>query len=475
MSSNYFVDLHCHSTLKPYGRSFPDNQNSSDPTKTSSIWHSVNPGIWAKIKNIILSITQFTQADFSTLLKARVIIIGTSISPIEKGFFVSGVGDGKTVSAVANIVAGVGKPKIEFIKHNFNYFSELMNEYNFLLQLNNQTIYINGESCKYVVVNHFSQIESNISEKNVLLVIPSIEGSHVFCDNNNQRSEDQPILVNVEKVKKLEYPPLFISLAHHFYNELAGHAYSLSKGLQKFLKQDFGANTSITGLGLKVVDLLLDKTKGKRILIDIKHMSRLVRRQYYDILKSPEYMGQDIPLIVSHGAVNGRPTVYSDEEHGSDNGLFHGGDINFYDDELVLIARSKGIFGIQLDERRAAGKNNLKKIRFKLNRKKMLNAQSDLLWNQIEHIAIVLDKAGLASWNTVTIGSDYDGGVDPLNGFWTAAEYPMLARYLLKHAQIFYNSPENILSDNNRNIDPQEIIRKIFSENAYEFLKRNLQ
>lgn len=474
MPPNYFADLHCHSILKPYGRSFPVNQNSSDPTKTSSIWHSVSPGVWAKIKNIILSITQFTQADFSTLLKARVRIIGASFSPIEKGFFVTRVGEGKTISAVANIIAGVGKPKVEFIQHNLNYFSELMNEYNFLLQLNNQTIDINGESCKYIVVNYFSQIEANISDENVLLVVPTIEGSHVFCDNNNQRYEDQPILFNVERIKKLEYPPLFISLAHHFYNELAGHAYSLSDGLQKFLNQDFGANTSITGLGFKVVDLLLDKTKGKRILIDIKHMSRMVRRQYYDLLKSPEYMGQSIPLIVSHGAVNGRPTVYSDMDHSSDNGLFHGGDINFYDDELVLIARSKGIFGIQLDERRAAGKNILKKMRFKLNRKRMLKEQSDLLWNQIEHIAILLDKAGLASWNTVAIGSDYDGGVDPLNGFWTADEYPMLAGYLLNHAQKFHNSPENNLSAENKNINPEEIIRKIFFENTYEFLKRNL-
>jgi microsomal dipeptidase-like Zn-dependent dipeptidase len=474
MPTNFYVDFHCHSTLKPYGRSYPNNHNSPDPNKKSSIWYSETPKLWAKIKNVILTLTQFTQSDFSTLAQGNVRIIGASLSPLEKGFFVSRFGDSKTVDTGADIVTGIGKAKVEFIQNNFNYFSELMNEYNFLKELNEQLVNIGGVGHRYILVNRFEQIEAQISDQTVLLVVPSIEGSHAFCENNNQRSEEEQILANVMKVKELEYPPFYISITHHFYNELAGHAYSLNDGLQKIINQDFGANTSITGLGLKLIKLLLDNSQGSRILIDIKHMSRLARRQYYALLQLPEYELEKIPIIVSHGAVNGRPTVYSNDFDNPDNGQFYGGDINIYDDELILIAKTQGIFGLQFDERRTVGKSQLKKIRFKLSRKKMLNTQSELLWNQIEYIAAVLDNAGYKSWDILCIGSDFDGMANPLNGFWTAKEFSLLSEYLLKHAQTFLSSSKNELSELNRNISPEEIVQKIFSKNALEFLQRNL-
>jgi hypothetical protein len=475
MSTNYSIDLHCHPTLKPYNRSFPHDLNSSDPKSTSSVWYSQTPTVWAKFKNIFLTITQFTQADFSTLLKGNVRIVCFSLSPLEKGFFVSRFGDGKVVDYAVDLITGVGTEKVEFVQENINYFSELMKEYNFLIPLNNQPIDIDGKSCKYILVNHFSQIEANMTDENVVLLIPTIEGTHAFCEDNNQRYDEEQIIRNIQKVKLLEFPPLFISLSHHFYNEIAGHAYSLGDGMQKLINQSFGADTSITGLGLNVLKHLLDNSQGKRILPDIKHMSRLSRMQFYALLETPEYNNQTIPIIVSHGAVNGLPTVYSADNEETDNGLFYRGDVNFYDDELVVIAKSGGLFGLQLDERRIVSKSRLKKIRYKLSRKKMLIAQSKLLWNQVEHIAKVLDKAGQKSWDIISIGSDFDGVVNPLKGFWTASEFPMLAKYLLKHAHSYLNSLRNTLSAENRDIKPEELIDKIFKQNALDFFKRNLQ
>jgi microsomal dipeptidase-like Zn-dependent dipeptidase len=231
------------------------------------------------------------------------------------------------------------------------------------------------------------------------------------------------------------------------------------------LDQKTGVNTGITPLGWKVIEKLL----SKRIYIDIKHMSRQSRREYYKLLAKPEY--RNIPLIVSHGAVNGRPTIQNNEEHDEENDKFNGGDINFYDDEIVLLAQSNGLFCIQLDERRVVSKSERIKTNDIILPKKKLEARAGFIWNQIEHIARVLDSAQLNAWDSMCIGSDYDGIVDPLNGFWTAKEFKKLRFYLLKHAESFatsanfqFKNPANIIS-------PQAIIDKIFYENSLNFLK----
>ena len=74
--------------------------------------------------------------------------------------------------------------------------------------------------------------------------------------------------------------PWFVTFSHHFYNELCGHARSLRKIIGKLTNQEEGINTSFTPLGLEVLDILLDKNNGRRILIDVKHMSAMHVRSF---------------------------------------------------------------------------------------------------------------------------------------------------------------------------------------------------
>ena len=93
-----------------------------------------------------------------------------------------------------------------------------------------------------------------------------------------------------------------------------------------------------------------------------------MRIKYYSLLES-EYLNHDIPIIVSHGAVNGYPSVYNNSRKNDENGPFWGRDINFYDDEIINIARSHGIFGIQLDDRLIANEVNEKKSNIQISAK----------------------------------------------------------------------------------------------------------
>jgi microsomal dipeptidase-like Zn-dependent dipeptidase len=232
-------------------------------------------------------------------------------------------------------------------------------------------------------------------------------------------------------------------------------------------------NEGFTELGWMVLRKLLDNANGHRVLIDLKHMSVKAREEYYQFLEQ-EHADEVIPLIVSHGAVNGfRSHRELVEDDLFNYGKFQSNDINFYDDEILRVARSGGIFGIQFDERRVSSKFELKKTGPFLNRRKMLFHKSKLIWNQIEHIAEVLNRHGEFAWGIQSIGSDYDGMINPLNGFWTAEDMPLFDSYLEKHAFNFLCSEQSKNLKEYNKIKASDIVDRFMKENAYEFLKKN--
>ncbi len=149
------------------------------------------------------------------------------------------------------------------------------------------------------------------------------------------------------------------------------------------------------------------------------------------------------------------------------------GDINFYDSEIVRIAKSKGIFGLQLDERRIASKKALRSSRIYFpNKKRRYRNKAELIWNQIQHIAELLDKNNLFCWETVAVGSDFDGIVNPIKGLWTAENIADIKPYIIEKAQGFFKEHSSKLKPQNQ-ISASEIINRVLFTNANEFLKRN--
>jgi len=103
----------------------------------------------------------------------------------------------------------------------------------------------------------------------------------------------------------------------------------------------------------------------------------------------------------------------------------------------------------------------------------MLFYQSRLVWNQIQHIAEVLNRHDQFAWSIQCIGSDYDGMVNPLNGFWTAEEMPLFDSYLEKHAYNFIaSSMSEDFRDYNR-MKASDIVERFMHGNASHFLRIN--
>lgn len=487
------VDLHCHSQMKAYGHSYDlDNDtfiNSNHYNHKNSAWWSDWPTQKDLDRNIngIFGLTQFTQSDFRSCADGRVGVVFSSLYPLEQAFTKPLQSEGDLADKVVDWVTGFGKPRIDFVQKmkGMDYFKDMEFENQFNQTHHGKIKDIAGTKLRYRYVRDYDELDHLISTKDDqihdLFIINSIEGGHALgCGIApfNAKNNISKILKNVEKLKKdWKYPPLFITLAHHFYNELCGHAKSI--GLPDFvLNQKEGMDQGITEEGWKVIELMLDETKGKRIYIDVKHMSLKARKAYYDYLKSRNY---DAPIIASHAGVTGYDNkssagvnVRSDIREAHKN--FNSSDINFFDFELIQIDNSEGIFGIQLDERRIAGKSALRKMKriSRNNYREIYYHAAGLIWKQIQHIAEVLDRNDRFAWGMQALGSDFDGIVNPIDGYFTSAHFKFLDHFLLMHAHNYVKDKikDRMRNEFNKDIHEEEIVNRFMSENAMRFLER---
>ena len=474
-----FIDLHTHPAMKPLGKSFNSTpgKNSSNKNRSNSIWHYDAPTTLDKIANITTTLTKFRQADFTSLAKGGADVVFVSLCGLEKSFVMTKLGTGLPGDVIGNLVTGLGKKRIDHVQKMDDYFTDLQMEYDFYKQLDGHKVRVDGKLYRYKIVSSFNEIEENRDpEVKTIFVILTIEGTHVFNTGlkmMGKTADPKEVLANIDKVKNWDHRLFFAGLTHHFDNEMVGHAQSLKGVVRKMIDQSDNLNEGFSDLGRKMLEKMLDNKNGKRVLVDLKHMSVKARNEYYNYLEK-NFEDETIPLIVSHGAVNGfRSHKELVEDDLFNYGKFQPDDINIYDDELVRIAKSGGLFGIQFDERRVGSEMELKKTGTNLNRRRMLFKQSKMIWNQIQHVAEVLNRHDQYAWGIQCIGTDNDGMVNPLNGFWTAEEMPLFDSYLEKHAYNFIASNQSDNLKQYNKITAADIVQRFMHSNAYDFLKKN--
>lgn len=474
-----YIDFHCHPSLKPFGKSFnytPTGIHISHRNSKRSIWHYNPPSIFDKLLNYATGLTKFSQANFTSLVKGGVGIVCVSLYPVEKWFVRNKMNNELLLDLTANFALGVGDKRIDYIQGITDYFKDVEAQYNFYMQLDGKIVQLPEGKFRYKLVKSFTEIE-NIKNQNAsggkvhtICVILSIEGLHVLNTGLRKPFSEVEVLTNLEKIKNWEFRPFLVTIAHHFWNQLCGHAESLSGIILKFADQSEGLNSGFTSIGKKILERLVDDSDNKRIIPDIKHMSIQARKEYYEMLDSGNPKFRNIPVIASHAACNGLksfddPVVVHPNTASKLNPVL----INFFDEEIIRIAKSKGIIGLQLDERRIVNKKTRNETKNSLKRNKIMHYRSELLWNQIQHIAEVLDAQDIFAWDCMVIGSDFDGIIDSLNGFWTAEELPFLADFLERHAHNYLLSHKLVKHENV--IDADDIIARIMSINGRNFLK----
>ncbi|MGB4844388.1 MAG: hypothetical protein WBP16_07980 [Ferruginibacter sp.] len=528
MSTNFNIDIHCHPSGKPFMSGRAQQQHTVFETYSNEIQAWLLSRLNKQIENLA-NIRLATQSNFDNLSKGNVQVVIASITPLERAFLVVNQKAGsflndtikdlvteKTTpwedtvkSKVVNALTGFYVDDVDFIKKSIlHYFREgFLPEYNYLTGFHDTESPAGGYKIKFV--KNYQEIEDTINaDSKTICVILSIEGAHALARevpnlNDLRRLQgishkndpaDFTLLVdyvnNIEKLKKQEFVPLFVTLLHHFWNGLGGHARSLMKLIGTFVSQDEGLNEGLKEIGKEVINYLLRTDNGPRILIDVKHMSPQCRKDFYAFIKLKYWSKNDrFPVICSHTGIVSKSRTLDELMAQDDNAelhdkanYLHENSINLCEEDVLVIAQTHGLIGIQLDEKRIAGNciiDVIKDDELLSSADLRMQYVKVLCANLFEVVKTVNSKKG---WDILSIGSDYDGLINHLDFYPTTAEMPTLRNDMLQ----FLKNPTEIsqpgfnysisLAEINRlmfGLDAEDITDKIFADNVMKFLKNN--
>jgi len=398
-------DLHSHFSFKPANSRSPNGQ--TPPDKDHWCERFKDKKAWSKfIAKFDKEVIKSSQLHGNAATEGGFRLIVNGLYPLEHGFTT------KTLNHALATLVGYDTAVLEAIyESKISYFQLLEREYRNLLAGQRETRN-SAAGNSYKVVDSFGEIERTLAAApDTICIVNSIEGAHAFADvlfdrqgrfvsiykaekdfvrRNTGRDGTswfelhiEAVLANIDKVKtNWEHTPLFVTLAHHFYNHICGHSPSISGIFLETAVQQHGGASNQTGYdtsyfflgirpwGLRILSHMLKREnsrgeKVRRILVDTKHMSPQARLDYYSqvVDQRLKYFNDRIPIVVSHTAVNGRKSltrfkdninaVFPDEKASSK--YFHAGAINLFDDEIKRVVESGGIMGLMIDERRIMG------------------------------------------------------------------------------------------------------------------------
>lgn len=213
----------------------------------------------------------------------------------------------------------------------------------------------------------------NPDDQKTLHVILNIEGGHTFYGTENRFEGINESLALFNKFINQGFLTFYLTPTHLTPNVFITHAYG-NKILTKAMLLPKGIGITSHGKDLIVA------AYARNVLIDIKHMSLVSRRMFYEIRK--RHFPQ-MPIIASHMGLNGiswvefltefkpkkpRNSAIKGElkkNKGAIEGTyFYPLSINLFSEDVAEILKSDGLIGISLDVRILGGKDNFSKPQF---------------------------------------------------------------------------------------------------------------
>jgi len=542
-----YADLHCHPADLIYHR-LRGKEDSDVIFTDKQTYHPWNRRIVEKFLKQIKGkrAGSYLQSNPPKMIAGKTKLAFASLYPLEDGF----VARFKEVHSVGNFFArlpflrrlallanrtvlNMRTERYKYLKgKKSRYYDELQAMYQFyvnghdlwqskhLLEGDEDKAFTIEVAGEYELCRNFSDVDRVVNEADPptatedkvgrTAIVFTIEGLHAFgIGQADKELKDVDFQIFKDRIiewkTNKEFPIFFITFSHHFNNRLCGHAHSLPKITSILLDQldNMGSGFSADGRGLEIVDLLLgigqyanQPNIGKRILIDVKHMSPKGRKRYYDIVKNHNLnnAADQIPIIASHVGFSGEDALIDHMDEGKslfftekDNSFKDGfliadelytynpWGINMCGEDVVEIVRSKGLIGLSLDQRVMAGKRTTKfantgsvvqrkqrKTRIVLhNILGMVQAvrQSNLSPEQQDHI-----------WDAFTFGTDFDGYIDPIDSYPTSKHFAMLHNDLAQEIALYNIAHQGGL------LSPWagkefDLMNKIGFTNAFEFLR----
>ena len=459
-----YADIHLHSTFKPF--MIKDARNP---------WVDYNKATPEEQKG---RTARFSQSDFSKSFAGNMRILGMALHAVERSLMNQLVSKPGIIARILGL--DIAKMREIYASRPFDI---LQQELAFFYQYLKEP----GGSREAVVAKNYAHLQQILANPDQIGILLCIEGAHnlgfeyrdeLFPALNKKIAPAEPLneaLVD-ERIGFMKQHNVFmLTLCHFVFNhlatqpkavELTGAKKIITKNPIHSLKQ-VGDYRGLTFLGSYMVESLFENN----IQIDIKHCDAMSRKHIYQIARK-----MNKTVIGSHVACSGRPTniqnnhllnpMEDSEKERLASMKFNMWDINLHDDDLIAIHELGGLMGLIMDERVLAGEKLLKEIR------RTNGNWYSVVYNHIEHIYQVLRKAGFPAsgcFDSICIGSDFDGMIDPIDTVTNEADMPRLARELESLIEANYKQFE--ASD----LSPQQIVQKIMGKNVQAFLSKHFR
>lgn len=459
-----------------------------------------------------------SQANLTQLHKGGVDLAGVALYAIEKNI-ARGVLARKIVAN--NSIHPLDPDILQQIQHAPSYYTWLKKNMDSLLQ---NSVSPDGK-LRFQFINSMQDYRPG---SDTIHGICLVEGLHCFMDDPYAPGAEESFHINLTDFRERYKVRVFAINAAHmqavpFYN----HAY----GMQFIQDPGFVPDgNGITDAGMRIIRHLYEQN----ILVDLKHLSLNARRQLISFHKE-HY--PDRPIICTHAGLTGlsvrnrlsqlyekprREGGHWEVKHMKrrgtvDHSAFNHSSINLYDEEVVEILRSGGLFGLSMDQRilgypgedtvaqafliptdreiisdLEAGfffrpYTNPKDASVMQDTDAALTADEaqeqesdspqvhyDYFINQLLHFLRIAKQARFAldkAAEQICIGSDYDGLINPIDCCLNAASLPAfkdeLTR-LLKRGRKIWDRAGIAKSS----VDIDKLIEGLFYQNGVNFLKK---
>ena len=356
----------------------------------------------------------------------------------------------------------------------------------------------------------------NVLQGDHVLTVLTMEGIGMVTQKFHHANQNLPLAVRTlsdiqGKIRliKQNTPVFFITFCHHMDNGVCGHARSMAS-ITKITgaTQTPRMNRGFTTVGKKMVEHLLsirkdkngtyelDPDAGRRIFIDMKHMSfagrQTVIQMVEDYNANKPKKASKIPLIASHSAYSGFTELEMMENiltngeaispqtrqyHSSLLGLdvrFNTWSINLFQEEIQAIVRSEGLIGLSLEQNILGLKFGSKlKGRGKDKVDKTRKLHTQLIAAQLCIMAMASNSGHF--WKCICIGSDYDGLIDPADGYPTVLTFEVLREQLISELTRIIGNEEakRAIFYTSNDVNIQNVVDDFCFNNTRDFVTRH--
>ena len=490
-----YVDIHAHPAIKPFNSRHSGEYN---------LWQKIDHDCETKHSGLLINnskeVPKTSQCNLESLQKGNVRLSYLCLTPMEKKMLhVNLLNEKKKGIGTMSCLAGVHMNETHDNQLTIDYYEDFVENVRFVEQGQGVPYYLNGQAQTYEIIQNREHLIQTLADPNKLALVLSIEGGHTLGHSLEPKDISQTLayenyyLSNLDRIKGIKplregqteylpYPIICMNLNHFFWNGLSGHAKTFSNAQNMIFGQNKGLDMGMTPLGIKVVERMLDAQQGRRILVDIKHMSLASRQWYYEYLQTLREKGDTVAIVSSHSTASGlswtnKEYLKKDNKAKNKNAYLNLWTISLCDEDVQAIHASKGIIGIMLDKYKLVGELGKKAMQNSIaGSQQRRQTYVKVIWANI--FACVRAVNQPSAWDIMALGSDFDGLITPFETYVRASDLPEMAAdmlaFLRQPQAIFDLFTEEEIQQLMFGYTPEELIRKVFYENAYQFTLRNL-